>query len=222
MGARRSPTERGATLVEYALVVALLVVGAIGAIQFLQREGSAEVAAQADCVSTRPPPPSCQIRAVTTSTTRDPSSPTTTTGGSGGTGNPNPDEEPDPGSTTSTTSATTTTSTSTSTTAPVPRPAGVRLAATGQNWWFTWGLRARATVEDQFGDPYQGAVVLFRWSSAGGGTGTGSCTTDGNGVCTVDLPTSGGISWFTSSVVVEVTTVDGQPVSGVRQQVARP
>ena len=70
----RTRREHGATLVEYALILAVVVVGGLGAIRYLTDQGSAEVADQADCVSTRPPPPSCIRASVTTVTTVTPSS----------------------------------------------------------------------------------------------------------------------------------------------------
>lgn len=51
--------SRGATLVEYSLVFALLVVVAMGAIQFLNDRSDAEINNQADCVSDRPAPAAC-------------------------------------------------------------------------------------------------------------------------------------------------------------------
>ncbi len=57
---RRVAGQRGAALVEYALAVSLLVVASIGAVQFLEDETAAEVDNQADCLSTRPPPTTCQ------------------------------------------------------------------------------------------------------------------------------------------------------------------
>ena len=78
-GGRRRP-ERGATMVEYALVLVLLVGGSVVAIRTLEAASEDEVANEASCVETRPPPAACQIPAVTTSTTLppDPSSTTTT------------------------------------------------------------------------------------------------------------------------------------------------
>jgi hypothetical protein len=58
--------DRGAVLVEYALVLGLLLVGSFGTIQVLEQRSDDEVNHQADCISTRPPPPSCQPRTVTT------------------------------------------------------------------------------------------------------------------------------------------------------------
>lgn len=57
---RRGRRDRGAAVVEYALVLSLLVVASIGAAQFLEDETADEVDNQADCLSTRPPPVSCQ------------------------------------------------------------------------------------------------------------------------------------------------------------------
>jgi len=49
--ARLGDTERGAALVEYALIVALLAVGAIGAVTFLGRMGSARFASVGSSIS---------------------------------------------------------------------------------------------------------------------------------------------------------------------------
>lgn len=71
--------ERGATLVEYALVFALVAIVSIGAVEVLTDESESEIQNQADCVSQRPPPPECLIRAITTTTTLVPPSITVTT-----------------------------------------------------------------------------------------------------------------------------------------------
>lgn len=63
---------------EYALLVVLVVGASAGAIRSLSDASEDEVANEMDCVSTRPPPPSCQVRAVTTTTT-DPSATTSST-----------------------------------------------------------------------------------------------------------------------------------------------
>jgi Flp pilus assembly pilin Flp len=59
---RRS--DRGATLVEYALVFSLVAVVSIGAIEFLQAQSEEEIDNQADCVSDRPPPSGCSFAPV--------------------------------------------------------------------------------------------------------------------------------------------------------------
>ena len=51
--------ERGATMVEYALVFALVAVVALGAMEFLVDRSEVEINNQADCVSERPPPSAC-------------------------------------------------------------------------------------------------------------------------------------------------------------------
>lgn len=66
--------ERGAALLEYALIMSLIVVATIGATNFLEDETGREVDNQADCISTRPPPPSCQA------------APLSSAGGGGGSG----------------------------------------------------------------------------------------------------------------------------------------
>lgn len=70
--------DRGATVVEYALVLALFVVASIAAAQFVEDETGKEVDNQANCLSTRPPPTSCQLAAI------DPVG-----GGAAGNGGPN-------------------------------------------------------------------------------------------------------------------------------------
>lgn len=65
-------SDRGATIVEYALVLALVVVGSIAAINALDSRGREQVINQAECVSMRPPPPGCQITPITTSTSLAP------------------------------------------------------------------------------------------------------------------------------------------------------
>lgn len=71
--------DRGATLVEYALVFALVAVVSLGAVEFLTNQSEAEINNQAECVSRRPPPPECLLTAITTTTTIVPPSITVTT-----------------------------------------------------------------------------------------------------------------------------------------------
>ncbi|MGY6500362.1 MAG: Flp family type IVb pilin [Acidimicrobiales bacterium] len=54
--ALRDHASRGATLVEYALITALLVVVSIAALEFLTNTADGEINNQAQCVSDRPPP----------------------------------------------------------------------------------------------------------------------------------------------------------------------
>ncbi|WP_436794039.1 hypothetical protein [Actinospongicola halichondriae] len=76
---RRDRRDRGVALVEYALVLAILVVGSLGAIQTLEGNAAAEVDNQANCLSTRPPPSSCARAPLQPTTTTMVGQPTTTT-----------------------------------------------------------------------------------------------------------------------------------------------
>jgi hypothetical protein len=71
LGACRTTTERdrlrgdaGAGLPEYALGLSLIVVVSVGGVQRLNESSKAEAGNQADCISERPPPPSCVRRPV--------------------------------------------------------------------------------------------------------------------------------------------------------------
>ncbi|MBI2703844.1 MAG: hypothetical protein HYX32_00925 [Actinobacteria bacterium] len=77
--ARLHRGDRAATLVEYALLVAFFGVLSIGSGKYLTTQANSQVNNQADCVSYRPPPKECQVRAlnVTTSTTNPPTTATT-------------------------------------------------------------------------------------------------------------------------------------------------
>lgn len=65
--APRRRVERGVALVEYALVLALFVGASAGAIRYLEDRTGDEVDNQAECISQRPPPTTCQIPAATPS-----------------------------------------------------------------------------------------------------------------------------------------------------------
>lgn len=80
MLSRRARSDRGATLVEYALGLSLFVLVISASATVLGDAGSSEVDNQAMCVSERPPPPECLVRTVTTTTTvpTGPGGPSTT------------------------------------------------------------------------------------------------------------------------------------------------
>jgi hypothetical protein len=145
-------------MVEYALVVALIVSVSATAIQGLTDASEDEVANEMDCVSTRPPPPSCQLRSVATTTT-------------------------DPSATTSSSIPPTTTSSTTTTTAPPPSIMTWSGVATvvGTQWM------AEATpVITQDGQPVEGATVRVRVSITNPFlpiTEEISCVTDSSGTC---------------------------------------
>ncbi len=65
----RWASSRGATLVEFALVLSLVAVASLGAFQALGDATENEVDNEADCISTRPPPSSCLRSAIPPTTT---------------------------------------------------------------------------------------------------------------------------------------------------------
>lgn len=186
----RGRRQRGATIVEYALALTLLVIGVFAGAKFLERSAAREVNNQADCVSMRPPPPpvtdasgevvsGCQVRAVTTSTSIT-SAPTTA---------PAPP--------------------------PPPTPADAGFAGTTTSGSFTTSWSATTTVSvTGGGTPVEDADVVLRIrlnDTAGNPTGStffGSCTTGGSGTCdvTFDVPTPG-----TPSITVEIDRVTFPP-----------
>lgn len=163
---KRRPNERGATLPEYALLLAGIVTAAILLLQFLSTKSGDEVGNQADCLESRPPPASCQIRAVTTTTTVSPSTVTSTTV---------------PPSTSSTTSTTIVQSSA--------------AWATG-SWEYTtspyWRADGPITITAD-GQPVADALVTVKVTilePASGVTQFVTCTTDAAGQCTLsyDVP----------------------------------
>jgi len=66
----------------------------------------------------------------------------------------------------------------------------------------TWQAQVRITLHDSVELPVAGANVVITWS--GGYTGTGSCQTNFNGICTLF---SGSVSKSTSSITATVTEV---------------
>jgi hypothetical protein len=179
----RFTSDRGATLTEYAIVFFFLVVVTLVAVQYLDGVARQESRNQMDCVSSRPPPAECQIRAVTRPTTAsEPATPPTTA--------PDipfvPDDDDDP---------------TTPPPPPPPPPPGdvVGFTVTGavnpddpdpQNP-ARWGFTASITLTKP-GDPdpvpMNGSLVTFEYYGdlpAGGVTPTltGSCVTDDAGTC---------------------------------------
>ena len=217
--------DRGATLVEYALILALVVVGAVASIQFLTNQSEAEVANQADCVSTRPPPPSCQARAVTTSTTAVPPETTTTLA-------PETTTTTEATTTTTTTPSTTTPSSSTTSTTLGPVEVGLSLRPEAEGCWYfgcdTWTVDATVTAT-RSGAPVSGAAVVryrtLNWAWTGStwsDWSSVSCTVGGSGTCTRTIPPGGDWDWWVTAAEVEVISFDGAPVTGAGTRVDRP
>jgi hypothetical protein len=168
---RRFRGSGGATLVEYALITSLLVVVSIGAIDYLTDESTEETQQQADCISTRPPPVSCQIpTAAVTTTAPPPGSPPPPPP----TPPPPPIPPPPP-------------SGATAGTPPPPAPG----PAPGS--WTITSPEITVMSGDDPPFPLSGAVIEFTveiedplnpgsWSVVA----TGTCTTDASGSCASD------------------------------------
>lgn len=218
----------GATLVEYSLIIALVVVPSIGAMNYLTKQANKETNNQADCISTRPPPPSCQVRPVTTTTTAgDPATSTTST----------PSSTVPPSSTTSSTTSSTVSPSSTTSTVPpstappttVP-PSTTPPTTTPQNTsvtkydgdWKKNGRSGRRTyswsTEDdraymRFGGPggsnLQGATVTYTYTVTVAGetpvTLNKTCTTTNGGRCNFGKFTSTNTYWSAPSLTVNIT-----------------
>ena len=153
-GAERGVAPRGATLVEYALALAALCVAIIGGVELLTDAGRDELANQANCVETRPPPVSCQIRAITTSTSSGPVStaaPTTTSTA--------------PATTTTAAPTTTTTASTTTTTAPAPTTTTTTTTTTVR-----YSFQASASGANQNANQWRATVTVTAAPSTTGTT----------------------------------------------------
>lgn len=187
---RGDRSERGAALVEYALLVALVVGVAMGAIDLLGRAADAELERSARGASG--------------------------TEWSGGDDDPDGTDDEGAGpSPTSNPAATSTTSTRPTTTAP-PVVASVSFTDV-RSWstgWFQWSGSAAVVLVDARGRPLGGAEVQVRITTSGGQVETATITTDGTGRAVVEV---GPYAWFgswggTGHVDVEAVGVD--PTTG--------
>lgn len=192
-GAQRMRGSLGVTLVEYALIVALVVVPAIPAVNWLSKTGRSEVASQKDCVSKRPPPTSCQSRVATTTTTADPSTSSTSIPTSGSTVEP-------PSSSSSSSSSSTSSSSTSSTTAPPPNKA----TATGRKVSSTVG-EATIVVKTDGGTPAPGSLVEVTWSFAEDPSQSffDECVTDATGTCVMSFTVPyTGVKWVYADIFI--------------------
>ncbi len=161
---RQLRASRGATLVEYALGVALLVVASLVGLNFLTDSATTEANAQADCISTRPPPTSCVRKPAPAATTPTTPAPTVTST----TLTPTPTDPPP-------------------TTQPPPKSsatAGTALLVKNPDG--TWKVTAPITITATGGAPVPGAVVTGR-VVLGRQPILVECTTDGAGTCNLVL-----------------------------------
>jgi Flp pilus assembly pilin Flp len=163
--------ERGATLVEYALGLAVLVLAIAGGASALEDAGRSEVDNQANCVSERPPPDDCLVRTVTTTTAPEPG------------GDPvDPPEPPAPAE-------------------PLEVTVGWRdpvteasVAPPGWRIELTADLRALVPdpddPDDQVVEPVEGAVIRVRirvTQPPSSTVFTAACVTGPGGSCTIDF-----------------------------------
>jgi hypothetical protein len=154
---------RGATLVEYALGTALLLVAGLVSFNYLSDVASDEASNQADCISSRPPPPSCVRQPVPAPTTSTPAGPDPTTT----TVSPTPTDPPP----------------TTTTTAPPPKATVAGGSASiSVNTNGSWRVSAPVTVFGPESTPVAGAVVTAR-VVIGRQPVLVRCTTDAAGSC---------------------------------------
>jgi Flp pilus assembly pilin Flp len=175
--------ERGATLVEYALMVALVALVSLAAIDLL--EGAARQSydraefsvgrGTSVTTTTKPKPPPTTTKPVTTTTTR-------------------------PAATTTTRPAATTT-----TTAPRRSSAALVDVTTATSGWTRWTGSAVVRLTDTTGAAVAGARVQVR-VTAGGSTQTVTVTTDASGRATVDV---GPYDWLFGGITSAELTVVG-------------
>jgi Flp pilus assembly pilin Flp len=198
--------ERGASLVEYALLIALIAVGATAAVTHLGRSSSSKV----DEVARR----------VNDDTPDDEAAPDPTTA-------PGDGSTPASTSTPSATSTSTTTTTTTTTTIPAPDEAlpsssGFTEAVVERDG-YTWSVRTRLVLRDSDGDPLPGVdatVVIKRRQYYGSYaydlTQTVTVTTGPDGtveVVTPEYPVSG--SYRVSRIDLTLDEVDHGDWDGV-------
>lgn len=214
----RERLERGATMVEYSLLVALLALATVGAIRFLSHTASSQQAQNADCIGQRPQPAVCTAKFEVAPST------STTTGGSGG-GAVSTTTTSQITTTTTTTAPPTTTTTApptTTTTAPpttTTPPTTAPATYDGQAGWWGWGRRnlnhnrwrAQAVLiaVDSSGNGSRYVDVVVRWTGSDGSTGTITCNTGRNGICSVSQDLSDNLQY----VDFAIETVDGLPLA---------
>lgn len=183
-GAVAAGTERAATLVEYALLVAVLVIPTGMGLSYLQSGARSKIGGVAEGVA-QPPAP------MDDDDGSDPSA-----GGGGGGGGPSTTASSTstptttPPSTTTTAKATTTTAKATTTTSPpkpVPASNERASASADQTGKSSWSATAETTVLTEDGDPVPNAKVTLEICTRKGSGKKWTCssyqvTTDADGV----------------------------------------
>jgi Flp pilus assembly pilin Flp len=199
-GRRRFHGSRGATLVEYALIVALIVVPSIGAISRLDDASGDYYEDASDDIGDLP-----QLGVDNSPVTSTPGSSTTTTVAPTTTAAP----------TTTTTAPPTTTTTAPTTTTTLLRSRISELTNVSTNNGSSYNAVARVKiVRNSNGAAVSGAAVTIRMTDKFGNTSNRSCTTDSTGRC------SGTWSRTDSQgpVTATVTAVTSSPIWDNAQQ----
>ncbi len=221
----RTRRDRGVTVVEYALLIAVVGIVSLGSITWFE-ERSQDVmeaainCASADCggapVAGGGGAPSSPSSSTSTTAAPAPTSSTSTSSTSSTSTSTTSTSSTSTTSTSTTSIPSTTSTTSPSTTSTTVPPGGQVDVTTGarRQDWRNWEALATASLVDEQGRPLRGAVVTFEFTEQPSGrTRTLTCTTSGSGTCTVS---QGGLDRRGSGEVtsVDVRVVDVQGGSG--------
>lgn len=186
-GSQRGRGARGAGLVEYALLLAALIVPLAAAVGGLEDDQRAELGDRGARIGN---PDGQDLTVVAPSTTVPPattstSTSTTTTVASWTTVATTTTTSPPPPSTTTTVASSTTVATTT-TSIPAGDRVGVAslVGSSSRNGSSKWTAAVVVTVRDGLGRPVGGATVTGDWS-ADVGQDDPTCTTDSSGTCVV-------------------------------------
>ena len=211
---RRFHGSRGVTLVEYALIVALIVIPSIAAISQLDEASGDYYESASDDIGDLP-----QLGIDTSPGTSTPSGGSTTTTVAPTTTVPPTTTSTAP-PTTTTTAPTTTTTTAPTTTTTVLRSKISQLTDISTNSGSSYNAIARVKiVRNSNGTAVQGASVSIRMVDKFGTVSTRSCTTDSTGRCSVTWSRSDN----RSPVTATVTSVTSSPAwDGAGQSVSLP
>ena len=200
---RPSGADRGATLVEYALIVALMVVTSLGAIKSLERNADSYYDTTSSRIGALPSasgdtPTGTSIPGGSSSTTAAPTTttaaPTTTTAAP-----------------TTTTAAPTTTTTAAPTTTTVAQRSFVSaMSDTSDSQGTGWRPAVTVTIRNTVTNAsIENATVTVTFRRTNGNLlGSNSCTTNNSGVCQAQIA---GVNNNINPVVATVTSVTSTP-----------
>ena len=193
-------TERAATLVEYALLVAVFVVPASAGLSFMRDSAKSKMGH------------------VATQVAKSPTTTTTEAGGGGGGGGSSTSTTAAPTSTTTTTTPTTTTTSTPPTSTTVAKVAKttaptLTTSKSGSGGSKRWKVDGSVKITDNTGAAVNGATVTFQvqeFDKYGNvtATTTATATTDSSGNATLEVSK---LTYSDETVKVTVTNVTGLP-----------